>query len=458
MKVSFLSKTVDFLNLFGSTIIICYSLYIIQNFRSSNTSYLSSLQKNWSRSPIINIIEAISELCPTGYTDLIEDENDGTLEGCQCASTITIGPCTSKDCVSIPSTNKSKIPIWRGKRLCALRGDQNYYNQVKAPFDGTCKLGLSQCGNLDSLGNLLCIDPLKSSCPLNDIKIVNANDILDPFYSSILIGNSKKLIFTNKRPNGAVVVEAKVSENAPCVDPNYKNSQRSIYVLDNHFDKYICPSNYTDRRFISIDKTTLTTVLSDNNLTAILYTLPKYPSVDLSNEVSLFYRNYIGVLTKCSSTLNASESEKSFNLIISNSDTLNKYGRIVAFFNIVVYLFLLFAYFGMKYYYAFTENNNIYNQTILKAIAAFWYSIIFCLNLALYVFLNVTRRSYSTILPSSLCGDAYNDRMIVADFQMIENMKSTYLVMFVFAMISAIFVWVDNLLCYHSIVEHEKGL
>ena len=455
MKVSFLSKLSDILIFLGSVIIIILSFLIIGNNDQPKTSYLSSLQDNWNTSPIYDLQEAVNNICPIGYSLLIDDEFYGTQNGCLCGTTINLGYCSSNTCTSINPIANSKINYWRGKKLCAKHGNLNYYTHTKADKESICSSGLIDCGNLDSLGNKLCVNPLISDCPLNDIQIVNSNQIVAIEYKTILLGNNKKLIFSKNKPNGAILVEAKLFENTPCVDPDYKNLKRSVYILDNYFYNASCPSDYNDGRFVLKDKNSIISVLLENNAIDKFSNLPLYPSFD-NNEIGLFSRNYIGVFTKCGSNLDNIQVNKSITYITSKYDSLNTYGKIVALFNIALIFFLFYSYFTMKYFYIFTSNNKEATHTFLKGLASFWYFVICCLNLAFLITLSNMEIAYNTILPGLGCGDKYNDSMIVLDMKLITYMKSNVTPIFFLSFIFAILVWVDNLLCYHSILEHEK--
>jgi len=119
---------------------------------------------NSNSDSIIDIIMTTSVKCPDLYRVEAIGYWPGTAKGCYCEESDTLfpGDCTDSDCRVITQTVGVPLYLWRGRRVCVLRGD---YILFKNPTT-TCPNDYKTCTNT------VCV-PNAKTCPLTMYKLVD---------------------------------------------------------------------------------------------------------------------------------------------------------------------------------------------------------------------------------------------------------------------------------------------
>lgn len=189
---------------------------------------------------------------------------------------------------SLKSKRKASITQWKGKSLYNQKSNVNYMSLLDSysvPSGQQCKEGYHQCGILDTLGNILCLES-GQPCPINDIIMTHTNSVPDSFknytnYNMIQFDEKSFLYFTNEAVDKPVVVDFVLNKGYPCI---YDNMEE-------------CEEKDKDPRLILLDEMPLSSLYFTNQLDLVdddFRTL-----ADLTGNIKLFYREYIGYDTEC---------------------------------------------------------------------------------------------------------------------------------------------------------------
>ena len=189
---------------------------------------------------------------------------------------------------SIKSKRKASITQWKGKSLYPQISNLNYralLDSFSVPSGQQCKEGYHQCGILDTLGNVLCLES-DQPCPINDIIMTHTNSVPDSFgnyssYDMVQFDERSFLYYTNEAVDRPVVVDFVINKEYPCVYDNMKE----------------CKEEDKDPRLILLDEMPLSSLYYTNQLDSVddeCKTL-----VDLTGNIKLFYREFIGYDTQC---------------------------------------------------------------------------------------------------------------------------------------------------------------
>ena len=303
----FLNVLMYFLNFKG---IIC--LMFVVTLNSSYFQIFTQITKNWQLQPIIDVVTIHSKICPDGYSFLFNYQWPGTKEGCDCMNKFNLtgfkdnenkikqGPCSSLlvalDCKSLKKTDLTFVNSWNNLTICAKRGDRNYLFSYSNNLVSKqkCPLDKKSCGEIDSLGNLLCLNKTEK-CPLNNIVI------------------SKKLGNQNiKDEKVKLAIEFEVSQGKVCINKNETNTLTdSVFDLVNNKKNFKCTTKFSDdilethsydQRFFNL--TTIKTIdyFLQNELIHIyndLVNINSFPKAFFDYDISLYSRNYIGWHKSC---------------------------------------------------------------------------------------------------------------------------------------------------------------
>ena len=319
-KALFTSECIRFI-----LIIIIFTLSGISIHSIKFSKFMfQDLMKNWQKFPIEDIILSRNGVCDNGYSPLINNEYwPGTKQGCMCLNGLLEDDCPTKrfSCYPVWRRNPIHLTYWRRSLLCAKPYPLNYlYFSLNIPRrKGECAFGFRNCGELDTLGNDLCIEE-KYKCPITNIKIVDAANLNQTLSlrnykvlklndgTYFLIGNGINETNNERESvditlNTKVIIDLKFSEGQVCLNPYEKNTDFVQYKLINDFNSYTCRAEVDnllyDDRYDKIDSYKWANIYQDNNLIQVISELPFYPLETLNAYVGLFTRDYIGIKYNC---------------------------------------------------------------------------------------------------------------------------------------------------------------
>jgi len=287
-------------------ICICYvtAIYFSHDFPES-------LGYNWSLSPILSIQAVPGSACPTGTTNLLQDNWPGTNAGCSCSAEMKLDACNAVHdlgCSDVAPINKRSYQKWDGYSICATTDTKTYLDLSIIDASGSCPSSSPVlCGKIDSLGNILCATST-TNCPINDIQFISKTSAVPSGYTSVSL-NTKNLIYSKSVSTGNILVQTKISDEQPCSITNQQNYYGgSAYILDYFYANATCTTSVDlsslDMAYTKLDTFSYETLLNDNNiLTTLLTTIPTYPSTRYAHDTSLYYKNYIGLKPSCRSAL-----------------------------------------------------------------------------------------------------------------------------------------------------------
>ena len=222
--------------LFTSLLFIFYYYYIYDSSSFIHINFLNGIMKDLEKTPIFDIILKENYDTPNGYKKIIFWEYKGTDMGCKCTNEsydivkIEKGACTEElkrlwYCREF-SFYDEDLDKYRNKIFYVKRDNlETFQKYLIVKEHQKCPKGKKQCGILDSLGNILCLNE-NQNCPINDI-IINAKKEMKG-YKSLELNKGKFIHFTNKFPNKFIISDLSVFFQEPC-----------IYPQDNFWDNFI---------------------------------------------------------------------------------------------------------------------------------------------------------------------------------------------------------------------------
>jgi hypothetical protein len=330
---------------FCALLLLSFSITTFVQLNTSDYTYLQGMGTNWSSGPILSVNSKTLQ-CAEGEELIIQDEWHGTSEGCYCPHSFDIfygslreGGCRdNRDSLLFCSTVRPIAPIdyssYRGRKICGKRTKASYLDLSVATNDKSCPMDQKSCGVVDSMKNILCMDK-DSACPMNDIKIIDRSDNEpDDFKYTKVEAGDKDILFTNENTKGNIIAQFKISDDQPCILPFYENTKGTLYLLDALQGKGECKRGIGDTlyddNYKKIDTYNMKSLLQENQITAVLNTLPEFPLEAYNRPVNLYVKNYIGVNPSCLKDIKANnlslsileelvnmEAKMSKNLILS---------------------------------------------------------------------------------------------------------------------------------------------
>ena len=469
--------------------VVILTLTIISSYSLSFSKYIfEDLMNNWQKYPIEDISLSVNGTCDYGYSPLINNEYwPGTTNGCKCPFTLTTSSCDSKDylCYTVWSRNPRPLKYWRRSLLCAKPFHLNYLNfSLNIPKrKGECAFGYKNCGEVDTLGNDLCIEE-KFKCPITNIKIVDAVNVNQTpslrKYKALKLNDGTYLLFgnglnetykrnlENKREladfitvNNKVVVDLKFSEGQVCVNPYQKNTRFKQYKLMKNLDAYTCRAEVDnliyDDRFDRIDTYSLANIYQENNVIQVINELPSYPRENLNANIDLYTRDYIGIKYNCLNDEYFSPYMMNQNsILISKIFTTNNIMLVLSI--IIMIFFIISKCFDFKVH----QNNSdsslfsclfFTDLILIFLILAFFISLISC-----YFAINRTNDIFINF-KSMNCGDQMTNKIFINFGERIFSAKSMTIVMIIITFLSIITQPITYLIvyskCYRSIRNEE---
>lgn len=318
---SILRNFICFIHVFTPIFIMCLIAVLILNIfayikMNSTSPYFQNMMKNWNKPLIVDL----SSYCDNNYkSPMIDDIWNGTVEGCLCGSTLTVGNCEGKDssCKLVSKNTATNLNIWRGVKICK----KNYYSQMDSQnyFDldliksgDSCAIGYKSCGIVDSYGNIFCAKT-GDICPINYLSFVE-NAI--PNFNSTTVNKAINLsnryfYFQNKENTQSDYIsnDFTVAVNIPCKEAPYINVNYELFSLDADSSKNkTCGSVYNPQisnnlevEYRTVDTYSQQSYYSENNILSKLTSLPNYEVSKYigTRNVNLFQKNYFGVNLSC---------------------------------------------------------------------------------------------------------------------------------------------------------------
>lgn len=286
---------------------------------SNNPKILQNITNNHQTKPARNIETNYG----CSYDDLFSKAKfEGTSDGCDCTTSYNFfyddvysRTCGKSDrrngCYTVYGLPSENLADWKGIRsLCLSKTiDYNYYNLIDENLltSTECKDGFKECGFADSLKNKLCY-PSSKSCPINDVYVTKSkDDPVNPSYNQIKFNTDQKLLFTNTKTSGDILVQTDISEGAMCAYPSEYNGNKLEYILDSSLYTRVSqcsnlPNSTTNKNYFYrlIDSYNKYEAYHSNNIFNTLNRLPKYPFNSLrSSEYKIYGRSYVGWKTSC---------------------------------------------------------------------------------------------------------------------------------------------------------------
>ena len=292
---------------YGATIFL--SLIVRNIYSSTKINYFESIIQNLSKFPIIDIKQRNNFKCDPEYSTLNLGYWPGLSAGCDCsyfADDIFKKECSSNLknlCITLREIKGSNYYVWKGISFCVKYYKYNYKNITITRSNEDCPNKYRKCGKIDSLGNLLCVEE-DLKCPLNYFKI--SNQTISNYTSSIIkfqLENNEFAYFSNEYIEQDILIDFKITESLPCVDPSEESYDKDPYILEKNNVKS-CQTNYgqqyKDSRYSVIDSFNYYDLLKNNSL-SIYY---DNNSPENNRLKYLFERPYIGFNFTCRKELN----------------------------------------------------------------------------------------------------------------------------------------------------------
>ena len=410
MKVFFFI-IINLLIFVGFLTIFILSISICSKFNGVHSDYTIALSKNWFNSPIIDI--KTGPFCPTYYTAVQFDPYQGSMAGCLDGGYIYTGSCTSNNITDGHEIYPiSEIPIskWYNNILCIKRLSFNstYFDLQIVGQNQICDYNQKHCGVIDSIGNILCISST-SDCPINDILMLSESDSIPSGYQTVSLvrnGAKKILAFSNKNiTNGKIVVEFKISDNIPCINPYFYNKLYNPYILDNISGRDKCIGSYggqfIDKNYKYIDFTTIHDLYQDNLILDSLKNLPDYPVKTLNLFSKLYYRNYIGLNTTLFNSLKFKNIipniTNGMDFYLNNFKDYNNFAQSISIFTIVIFIVIVIFYTLSRTWCIGSDN-----KTIIIVFLDIIMSIIILIVMILNIYCNKNIKNLENINSSFL--------------------------------------------------------
>lgn len=299
-------------------------LFVLNNNQDYDFSYLKSLSWNWNSSYVEEIFSGYDNIDKYCYP-MINDRWNGTVGGCKFENT------PSRDCEnggSILATISPKYYYyWRDIKMCSRRSFGTYFDLTLAKNASSCPEGFRSCGIADSLSNVLC-RPLNATCPSNYLQIIPFDQ---PFPSGFnfqnIQANQANIIVSNTNTKGNILVDFKISEGQPCINPMLRSNNGSLYVLEGDYSNPGCAKNITqqDKHYQLIDSYSYFAVYYQNKILSAMNNLPEFPNyefqlVSSDRKFGLYSKKYDGITVECYDFIKSNNFSSQFIFEISNLD------------------------------------------------------------------------------------------------------------------------------------------
>eukprot|EP00340_Litonotus_pictus_P009790 CAMPEP_0170521080 /NCGR_PEP_ID=MMETSP0209-20121228/6389_1 /TAXON_ID=665100 ORGANISM="Litonotus pictus, Strain P1" /NCGR_SAMPLE_ID=MMETSP0209 /ASSEMBLY_ACC=CAM_ASM_000301 /LENGTH=419 /DNA_ID=CAMNT_0010807725 /DNA_START=193 /DNA_END=1452 /DNA_ORIENTATION=+ len=162
----------------------------------------------------------------------------GHKQGCVCSGSVRES-CSEEElktnsCVTLNASTPTILTKWKGFYICgSIIKNKNYFELAKSE-NRNCFPKHKYCGELDSLGNLLCV-PEGEQCPVNKMAIRKQTD-----------ENNFNIETSNSSYSGRILNRLLVTEGVPCAVPServYSASDNTL-ISSTKFSDIIIPQSY----------------------------------------------------------------------------------------------------------------------------------------------------------------------------------------------------------------------
>lgn len=322
--------------------VICFytAIKALQHFTYSEetlTSFINQFQLGY----IQDIVATFpNESCPLGYKPMLTSFNwPGSLNGCLCNSdnklnyTLYSGTCLREygsHCIEISKTDPLNQPYWDNVLLCYRRANKNYIdllnenniipnnpNSIAKCNNATHRI----CGEIDNIGNLLCLEKAEH-CPITNFLIIRNkthSDIISTINDTSavitpIISKSNEIYYivvshstsTTNNNNSLIYSNFRVDLSQPCLNGNKGPSNELLFDLminkfDLSCDRFKNGSEIVDSLYTKIDTIPyLNTYLKENYVYDRINPINKQLSLNLDKlNIHLYAKAYPGWSFQC---------------------------------------------------------------------------------------------------------------------------------------------------------------
>lgn len=306
--------------------------FIYSKYDFENNEIILEIQNQLNTNFIYSFEQ--KDLCSEDEKPLILGKWDGTIEGCFCDNIVYKRKCNNKDknCIAIKAKNPVDYKKINSKYICIKTLDNKYIDFIKnnqiRNKNIACPSGYQNCGLIDTVGNVLCLEE-GENCPITFNSIIIHNHTLD---DSFPLGYNIHYLDDNHKILGIL----QMNQYFPCIYPNEKNWSY-YYTLES--PSKICKTKVNgilyDYQYQSLLNTTKYQLYIDNN---IMEDLLGYNTEIIKNEnIFLYGRLIMGFdIEKI--------KDYSYDNLVSYQKTSNRSNLAL---NIISYIFIvLFLIFG----------------------------------------------------------------------------------------------------------------
>jgi hypothetical protein len=256
------------------------------------------------------------------------------------------------------------------------------------------------------------------TCPINKLLLLNGNNLStsDNYtYTNVIFGNGKTLIFSNQNISNQPLINFKISDNTPCIDPSFDNQVFQRSPLDFLYNKDKCYNQFygkfTDPNYLYLDSTNYLELLNQNNIYASIKNLPGMANYNFNYNTNMYsYFGYIGINFSCIQRINQQQLSRS---LLEALNYMAEYGPSVALF----YIGIIFLYFSFVFFFVYgiliviAKNEGLNLCCLVVTLVFTSISLIFSIiSLILYSFyfdqIKQTNSSYNLFSSLNYCGDS----------------------------------------------------
>jgi len=334
MALSKLYTIIVQLDICFTSLIILFSILSMIYYNTSDYSYLTQISDNWNANLLFPLD---NQNCNPKEKSVKLGEWAGITYACDCSSDpfslfqIYLRTCKLEihemaACRNIDEVKPIDYYKWRLINFCrSSEMNMNYrsfFENKNTDYSlrkdkNSCPNNSRSCGEVDSVNNVLCVSN-KKNCPINYLKFfVNEGEVpKDGKNYTIAKGDGGIFAFSGDYTDQNIVIDFKISDGLPCASPYYYSDNSTSYILEYSRGKDSCKkqigeTNY-DERFKLIDSYSFKEITTQNGVWNIISNLPKYPDEKKNKQTSLYYRNYIGIRTKCLEDLRMNQLGEKF--------------------------------------------------------------------------------------------------------------------------------------------------
>ena len=320
---------------------------------SSKSPVSRDLIQNWSLKPISSIYASKSVGCAPDDA-LIDRSWPGTSHGCYCPgliySSLWTGTCTWNEtrdgCRQVSSTPPIWLSTYKGVEICATWMDMDFTNIVwpsKQLGAGVgCPSGMKVCGT-GQVSDQICVST-SENCPINKIVHLSQDQIAEADQQCLILADQSKLCYSGSG-SSLPIIRTELAEEHVCLDKSYHmrtEGRSAAYTLLNDNGYWSCPSVVDDvkydERYVQIDTITEDLLYKQNGVSAVIATLPKYPSETGTFTWTLFAGTYIQWSLDCE---NSGFRRQDFLELVKGADKADRFSTTILVFSIINFILVV---------------------------------------------------------------------------------------------------------------------